>query len=271
MKQHIPTLLLPLTILLHGCLNISDPSTPSLSFSVPTSTSVPIEETPNGTKAIPTRVLTELESIENEMRQKHGTVHGGCDSDTGEPALPPNANCDQYLWTKSITQTQWENLFPETNFYLIGFKRVANCSSYVDCGFDKYSLIAQQGESRYQVETFDKLLNANGIIINDENRQLVAESAALMWLEEFTQEEIGFVDWQEDNSQAKELNLSIPYNYSTRIELPNGTLTSIFWFDDNCLKAFAIAEIAAIESDTSLYDIFFTKENEFEWQCHHSG
>lgn len=206
--------------------------------------------------------LTEIEEIEYEMETEFGHIHPACTSDTGDP-LPPDANCRHYLAATVQTTTQWIELFPQTHFYLIKFDLATNCSTSITCGIDDYQLIAQQDNNRFRVKEFNQLLKANGILISDENRQLVAESAILMWLAEFVQEEISFAGWQAEDSQNA---LSLP-DYNVRAQIPSGTLHLQIRFDESCLEAVTITEIEVIESDNSLYDIFYSDDYEMRWQC----
>ncbi len=257
MSQKISIFLLIMSIFLTSCVDESDVATHTPQPLLLTPTSMP--------SPVSTQTLTEFEVIDNEMQAKYGRTHHGCTSDAGDP-MPPDANCRKYLWTKPVATAQWNALFPQTNFYLIRFDIMVGCSGMTTCSMEDYFLIAQQGSNRYQVNTFDKLLEANGIVITDENRQLVAEAAILMWLEEFTQTGIPFTDWEEGASSEA----SVSTNYHVKVELQNGMLQFGLLYGEHCFGGFAVIGIEVIESDNSLYGIISTndKDDDVWWRCY---
>jgi hypothetical protein len=142
----------------------------------------------------PTRTLTQLEVIDSEMREKFGDIHPDCSSCI---PLPHGANCTQYLWSKPITRTQWLELFPDTNFYLVGLRQIENAESNMYGYRQTNSVIAQQNEMRYTIENFDQLLAINNIVVTDTNREQVTQAFALMSLANFLDEDIAFLSWEE--------------------------------------------------------------------------
>jgi len=136
-------------------------------------------------------VVTTWEAIDAEMRAKYSEVHSSCSSCVPGPS---GSNCTKYLWTKYVTRSEWTELFPDTHFFLVATHRIENAETNM-YGYDRsYFIIAQQDGERYEIRTFDNLLHDNGVVITDENRELVARSAALMTLANFLEEEIILFD-----------------------------------------------------------------------------
>jgi hypothetical protein len=221
-----------LLIILAGCGN-SDPAsvsqiplieqTPTI---FPTTALPPVEPTPTSAQT-----LTELEAIDVEMRGKYGSVHPDCSSCI---PLPTGANCTKYLWTKPISRTEWLELFPDTNFYLIGLQRIENPEDNREGYRQDNFVIAQQDDKRYTVDSYDKLLAANGMAITDERREQIARSFALMTLANYLEKEIVFQSWEEGSWPAA---FDLRYNYKLKLwtEIQGFTVDYLFWFEQDRL------------------------------------
>ena len=106
-----------------------------------------------------------------------------------------------------VTLPEWEQLFPNTDFYVIGLAGRDQDQLY-DHSYRR-RLVAWQDNHRYTAETFDRLLAVNEITITDENRELVAKAFVLMTIPDYLEEEVVFTKWEEvDMPQA-----AYPYNY----------------------------------------------------------
>ena len=92
---------------------------------------------------------------------------------------------------KRITRPEWEELFPQTQFFLVPYTLIAQESQQ-----SRHVLVVEQNGQRYCAETFDALLNVNQIVITDQNLELVAKAFALMTLADYLGEEVDFTDWQ---------------------------------------------------------------------------
>ncbi|MBN1249117.1 MAG: hypothetical protein JXC32_15770 [Anaerolineae bacterium] len=121
---------------------------------------------------------------------------------------PTQTECEQIVdsgdaeacvWLDSallITRPEWETLLPDTDFYLL------ELGGYRPDSFDVYDsrrrLVAWQDGQYYSADTFDQLLEVNGITaITDENRETVARAFALMIIYGYLEEEVNFTEWEE--------------------------------------------------------------------------
>lgn len=102
-------------------------------------------------------------------------------------------NCMSLESAQDITHTVWEQLFPNTDFFILHF-------SSFDLEHDfqhSFVLAAWQDEHQYVAKTFDQLLSVNNIRITDENYELIAQAFALMTIptdRHFYR--ITFTDWE---------------------------------------------------------------------------
>ncbi|MCP4544267.1 MAG: hypothetical protein GY832_44710 [Chloroflexi bacterium] len=132
---------------------------------------------------------------------------------------PTQTECEQIVddgqvvacvWFDSarlIVRSEWEQLFPDTDFYVLGL------GGYRPDSTEPYDsrrrLVAWQDDKHYTAKTFDRLLKANGVTITDENRELVAKAFALMTIPDYLEEEVVLTEWEEVNMQPALHN----YNY----------------------------------------------------------
>jgi hypothetical protein len=162
-----------------------------------------------GALPTPTGILSELETIDAEMRAQFGNVHPDCS--TGIP-VPDGANCSQYLWTKPITRAEWTDLFPGARFYLLGFNQMENWETNRLGRRRDYSVIARQGGQRYTAQSFGSLLEANGLAaIGDGKRESVARAFALMTIPDYLEGEILFTKWEQGNWPS---SIRLNYNFA---------------------------------------------------------
>ncbi len=153
-----------------------------------------------------------------------------------------------------VTRPEWEQLFPITDFYVIGLAG-RNQNELYDYGYYR-ELAAWQDSQRYTAKTFDRLLAANGITITDGNRELVAKAFALMTISDYLEEEIVFSDWEEGSWPG---SFDWRYNYSLKAWTKIQGLKIRWWFifQDDRLR---VTDGAAIEHQVGDYiDVPFTK------------
>ena len=96
---------------------------------------------------------------------------------------------------QSVTRPEWEQLFPNAEFYLIRLDAYHPENEYSDFS-SRYKLLAWQNEKQYDAKLFDQFLKANGIAITEENYELISQAFALMTLKEFITEDIIFTHWE---------------------------------------------------------------------------
>jgi len=183
----------------------------------------------------PTRVLTELEAIDAEMRADFGTVHPNCGTDAPRPLQPgESVNCTQYLWTKPITRTEWSKLFPKSHFFLVGARRIQNYETNRNGYYQDSFVFAQQDGQRYNTDAFEQFLKANNVVTADANRELVAKAFVLMHLANYLEEDIGFSDWGKADWPAR---FGQRYNYALKgwTKIEGNKFQWLFLFRDGVL------------------------------------
>ena len=97
---------------------------------------------------------------------------------------------------ESITRPEWEQFFPNTEFFLIRLNAYHPENEYGDFS-SRDRLVARQDDRQYNAETFNQLLSVNNIRVTNENYELVAQAFALMTLNaEIFSHEIVFTAWE---------------------------------------------------------------------------
>jgi hypothetical protein len=121
---------------------------------------------------------------------------------------PTEVECDELVdggesescvWPSSIelmTQAEWEELLPQTEFYLIGLSGRSDIPEY-DNSF-RQRLIAWYRGEYYTGEDSGRLLIDNGVsTILDGQQELVAKAFAVMTLPNHLDADVAFTDWME--------------------------------------------------------------------------
>lgn len=172
-------------------------------------------------------VKSEQEAIDVEMKSGYGPVHPECGTCIRSSDVP--INCTQYLWTKPLTRTEWTELFPDAHFYLIGTNLIQNGATNRYGYQQRYFVIAQQGDKRYQAETFDQFLDGNGVIITDTQRELIAKSFALMTLGNYFENEIAFSGGEEIDEHGA-FDMPLNYGITAHARTQGLSIRYKFWF-----------------------------------------
>jgi hypothetical protein len=149
----------------------------------------------------PTPTLTEdqmiIAAVGSRFRSNFYFNRAGCiqaiDSGTTKWCVFPTG-------IKRITKPEWEQLFPDTLFYLVDISSWRSAEELLahgtqDGGKSRH-LVAWQDGQAYHSETFDRLLEANAITITDTNRELVARSFALMSISNYLSGDVRFIEWE---------------------------------------------------------------------------
>jgi hypothetical protein len=105
--------------------------------------------------------------------------------------------CSVIQNVRRITRSEWEELFPHATFFLVKRHVVGQESR-----FQQNLLIVEQARERYNAESFQRLLDVNGIVITDGNREIVAKALALMKLADYLEAEIAFSKWGNTDKPA---------------------------------------------------------------------
>jgi len=177
----------------------------------------------------PTPTLTREEEIGKELAESGGQFTASA------------GNCGKILETEDwcsvvedvvrITRPEWGELSPETEFFVV--KRVVHGGEYPQ---QHNMLVIEQDGQHYTAETFDRLLEANGITeITDENRELVARALVLMTLPDYLEEEITFSELVEGDWPAP---LGFRYNYALTVwtKMQGLSIGYHFLFDQGRLR-----------------------------------
>lgn len=102
--------------------------------------------------------------------------------------------CNIVQSVRQITRPEWEQLFPDTRFYLGNYTRITASSDEPERHL--HFLIVEQDGQRYYPETYDHLMAANHVELTAENRELVARGWALMTIGRFLNDEVEFTSWE---------------------------------------------------------------------------
>lgn len=142
--------------------------------------------------------------------------------------------CVVLNFVQNISKEPWEQLFPDTDFFLASFHAYSNPDSDIS---DRSwtDLVAWQNDRYYRAENFDGLLSMDNISVNDENRELIAKAFALMTLpSEYLQHEIVFTNWE-----AVDIQGVFHYNYTLQAwtKLGGVEVTWGFVFNEEHLQA----------------------------------
>ncbi|MCP4544263.1 MAG: hypothetical protein GY832_44690 [Chloroflexi bacterium] len=171
------------------------PATPEAMAATMLPDSVTVEPSTTTATPAPTPTPTEGEKVTAAVGQEHiayRPTQTECEQtvDDGEVVA-----CVWHDSSRLIVRSEWEQLFPDTDFYLV------ELGGYRPDSTEPYSsrrrLAAWYDDKHYTAETFDRLLKANGVTITDENRELVAKAFALMTIPDYLKEEIIFIEWVE--------------------------------------------------------------------------
>ncbi len=152
--------------------------------------------TPTPTPA-PTPTLTREEEL--VIERQHYSPQSASSADECSDILKTEPWCNVVKDAVRITRPEWEELFPQTEFFLVKYDVYGGEFGPQQRNF----LIVEQDGQRYSAETFGGLLDTNNITITDENRELVARAFVLMALSDYLEEEVIFSNWgQVDGPRA---------------------------------------------------------------------
>jgi len=114
--------------------------------------------------------------------------------------------------TERITKPEWEQLLPDTVFYIVDIGSWRSLEVIYpperQDGHITRHLAAWQNGQIYRIGSFDRLLEDNAITINDSNRELVARSFALMSIPEYLGRDVRFLEWKPVEPGAYRYNYS---------------------------------------------------------------
>jgi hypothetical protein len=98
-----------------------------------------------------------------------------------------------------IAKPEWEQLFPDTVFYLVDISGRRSTEELLahesQNSGPRRHLVAWHNGQAYRSQTFDRLLEANAVTVTDANRELVARSFALMSIPNYLSGDVRFLEW----------------------------------------------------------------------------
>jgi hypothetical protein len=162
---------------------------------LPTETPVPPTPTPTLTPS-PTPTMTGEEQAFVEERQHFGSQSASSPDECSE-ILKTEPWCAVTTYAKYITRPEWEALFPEARFLLERYD--LHGGRHVQ---RKTLLFIEQGGQRYRPDDFKRLMAMNGVVVTEENRELVARALVLTRLSDHLWAEIRFSDAGETDKRG---------------------------------------------------------------------
>jgi hypothetical protein len=183
----------------------------------------------------PTPELTEEQLLARQLIEPGGQVvysDEECDEvfEAGEPW------CVVIRSATPITRPEWEELLAETEFYLVKTGSYANAYPPEPGGSQNWLIVQHQGE-RFTAETFDELLQSNGIAeITDANRALVAKTLVLMTLRDYLEYDIVLSDLEPRDVAGGFSFEHYNYGLSAWTRLQGLSLGYLFMFDEGRLR-----------------------------------
>jgi hypothetical protein len=140
---------------------------------------------------------------------KHNNLQSADSPDQCPVILQTQPWCSVVQSAKRISLPEWDELFQQTEFYLVEYELIGREDQYL-----RHVLVIKQNGQRYSADNFDHLLNASRIVITDTNRELTAKAFALMTISDYLDNEIVFTQWEHVNYTAQQKRHA--YNYCLR-------------------------------------------------------
>ena len=143
-----------------------------------------------------------------------------------------------------VMKPEWKQLLPDTIFYLVDISGWRSSESLLpnetqDSGITRYLAAWQNGQT-YYAEDFDHLLEDNAVIISDINRELVAQSFALMSIPNHLRGEVRFLGWKAIEPRVYRFNYSISHILKAWTEIWGCEVFWSFGFDNEQITVVSI-------------------------------
>lgn len=204
----IPIMLGIALALITAC-TAAGPTDPSALATTGASTATPLPTASPG----PTPTLTEEQLITAPIRAYFKSNFFSSRADCVQAVDDgTKKGCVYVTDIEPVTRSEWEQLFPDTVFYLVdvgGWRSSEGLLAHEsqNRGLSRHLVARQKGQA-YHSETFDRLLEANGITITDTNRELVARSFALMSIPDYLGGDVRFLEWGDVEPGTYQYNYS---------------------------------------------------------------
>ncbi len=164
-----------------------------------------------------------------------------------------------------ITRPEWEELFPEALFYEVqlGLWRSPYelpAHQEQDGGFRHHIVAWQTGEA-YPIEHFARLLERNGVLVTDENRESIARALALMSIPNHLNGEVRFLEW---GPWLKTYDENFTHSLYAWTEIWGCSSTWLFEFSEHALLEAKLREVTCHVEEHGDY---LEDESFVEWGC----
>lgn len=190
----------------------------------------PTEASPPTASCIPVSTLTTEELVVLDLQDD--TPQSASSREQCEVILQTESSCSVIKSAAIITRPEWSELFQETEFYLVEVDQV-NLWESKRCTW----LVTRQDCKIYSSQTFGHLLEANSVVVTEQNRETVARAFVLMSLSgEYLKEKIIMSKLQEADIQGRFSFEHYSYAMDAWTERGGLTLNYLFGFDEGGLK-----------------------------------
>jgi hypothetical protein len=129
-----------------------------------------------------------------EQLSRHFLQEGMVTSGDACDQLLKQGTCEIFQGVSPLLRPEWQQLLPHTDFFLLKSTSVSKPGDVDLLVTPVGAVLAQQDGRIYRVNDFPQLLDANGIVISDQNRELVMKAFALMTLGAYLEDDVHFND-----------------------------------------------------------------------------
>ncbi|MBP7686568.1 MAG: hypothetical protein KA765_01610 [Thermoflexales bacterium] len=198
----------------------------------PASNTPPQPGTSNGTsvpsspETEPTMTAEEQQAVEEVKRNNPQSASS---PDQCPTILQTQPWCSLIGSAKRITRPEWEELFPQTQFFLVPYTLIAQESRQL-----RHVLVIEQDGQRFSAESFDQLLNTNNITITDSNRELVIKAFVLTTLADYLEQDVTFSNWTQGDWPGS-LGRRFTYSLTVWTKIQGLRMKWFFAFENNRL------------------------------------
>jgi hypothetical protein len=127
-----------------------------------------------------------------EQLSRHFLQEGMVTSGDACDQLLKQGTCEIFQGVSPLLRPEWQQLLPRTDFFLLKSTSVSKPGDVDLLVTPAGAVLAQHDNHIYRVNDFPQLLDANGIVISDQNRELVMKAFALMTLGAYLQDDVRF-------------------------------------------------------------------------------
>ena len=158
------------------------------------------------------------------------------------------AHCVFITNIERVIKPEWKQLLPDTLFYLVDISSWRSSEGLLpnetqDSGITRFLATWQNGRT-YYIEDLDRLLEDNAITISDINRELVAQSFALMSIPNHLRGDVRFLEWRAVEPRVHRFNYTVSHILKAWTEIWGCEVFWSFGFDNEQIT------IVSMQSDS---------------------